>query len=148
MLSRTSFVRILLPRDGSSSEPTPCCAAWSGSPNPVASFLSFRSFRIGRLSSPRTASSTAFRARRFGSSRSGTVLRSRRSRGLAANFTRALGKELDPAQRDGETGPGEVLDVGEGEEVLAELGLPELSGGPVEGVFLPGGCRGRAEDAP
>jgi hypothetical protein len=45
---------------------------------------------------------------------------------------RALVEELDAAEGDGETGRGEVLDVGEVEEVLAELVLPELVGGPVE----------------
>jgi hypothetical protein len=44
----------------------------------------------------------------------------------------ALVEELDAAQRDGEAGPGEVLDVGEVQEVLAEIVLGEAIGGPVE----------------
>ncbi len=44
----------------------------------------------------------------------------------------ALVEELDAAQRDGETGPGEVLDIGEVEEVLAEIVLGEPIGRRVE----------------
>lgn len=45
---------------------------------------------------------------------------------------RPLVEELDAAQRDGEAGSGEVLDVGEVEEVLAQLVLPELVGRPMK----------------
>ena len=45
---------------------------------------------------------------------------------------RALVEELDPAQRDGETRGGEVLNVREVEEVLAELVFPEPVGRSVE----------------
>jgi len=44
----------------------------------------------------------------------------------------ALVEELDPAQRDGETRRREVLDVGEVEEILAEVLFPKLIGRPVE----------------
>jgi len=51
---------------------------------------------------------------------------------LPVALQRPFIEELDPAQRDRETRRREVLDVGQVEEILAKILLPEVSGRSVE----------------